>query len=175
METENNAPKIELAAQHYGLPTALIDFTKLLPVALCFATKDEPDSYGNELAPYFSILQFDTGDKVYNWEHYLVLSNPRQKCPKRCRGKGREATSLEGGGRYCRVEAGDDSDGGAEWGSFTLLGLLRCRCRALVRAQRFLTRGAPQLNRPNSASSAGARLWRVSTISCRFLYFFWLK
>lgn len=64
-----NAAKRELAAQHYGLPTSLIDFTSCLCVALFFAVENKEKQEGEEgINGYLSIIHFDTEDKVENIE-----------------------------------------------------------------------------------------------------------
>lgn len=64
-----NAAKRELAAQHYGLPTSLIDFTSCLCVALFFAVENKEKQEGEEgINGYLSIIHFDTEDKVANIE-----------------------------------------------------------------------------------------------------------
>lgn len=64
-----NAAKRELAAQHYGLPTSLVDFTTCLCVALYFAVNGEDISDDKKyIDNYLSIIHFDTEDKVINIE-----------------------------------------------------------------------------------------------------------
>lgn len=68
---ELNAAWREVVAQHYGMPTALIDFTKNLYVALFFATDDLSVKYypRNDVHDgYCSVIHFDTGNEIQNWE-----------------------------------------------------------------------------------------------------------
>lgn len=69
--TEVNATWREIAAQHYGFPTGLLDFTKDVYVALYFATKklSNNNSYKGGLNEYCSILHFDTKNEIVNWEN----------------------------------------------------------------------------------------------------------
>jgi len=64
-----NAAKRELAAQHYGLPTTLVDFTTCLCVALYFAAHGKDNLEDKKhIDNYLSIIHFDTDDKVVNIE-----------------------------------------------------------------------------------------------------------
>lgn len=69
LSEELNAAWRECAAQHYGLPTGMLDFTKDVYVALYFATKMPEDWKDKEgLNSYCSIMQFDTKNEIKNWE-----------------------------------------------------------------------------------------------------------
>lgn len=73
LSLEINAARREIIAQHYGLPTALIDFTKDPYIALYFATEkyeeQSPIIVDHEsLKDYFNIIYFNTNNYIYNWE-----------------------------------------------------------------------------------------------------------
>jgi len=70
-----NAITIELAAQHYGLPTSLVDFTSCLCVALYFAINGkEKQKDKKEINDYLAIIHFDTEGKVVNLEKAIGMS-----------------------------------------------------------------------------------------------------
>lgn len=86
-----NRQWIEVAAQHYGMPTPLMDFTTCLDVALYFAVCDDGfypyyrdlDAY-DCINSYICIYQFDVNDEVYDWERHRSesLDSPRSAIPQ---------------------------------------------------------------------------------------------